>query len=230
MKYILMLMVYHFYFYRKGIRGLRGLSYYMNETGSVFVLEQGEKGDQGIKGDKGEVGIKGDIGPIGPRGFNGTKGDLGPKGEVGPQGPPGDLGPKGEQGQAGIKGDKGEKGDRGRRGDPGGVGQPGDNQVGEVMAIHSQSTTIPQCPREFVTLWSGYSLLYVEGNGRSLGQDLGRSSSCLERFTTLPYMFCSLNQRCDIATRYGVSYWLSASLAPSFVPISGSNISPYIGR
>ena len=38
---------------------------------------------------------------------------------------------------------------------------------------HSQMTSPPECPIGTVKMWEGYSLLYVMGNGRSSGQDLG---------------------------------------------------------
>jgi hypothetical protein len=40
---------------------------------------------------------------------------------------------------------------------------------------HSQTTVVPQCPQGSAKLWDGYSLVHVIGNGRSHGQDLGKS-------------------------------------------------------
>jgi len=44
---------------------------------------------------------------------------------------------------------------------------------GFTITRHSQSTQVPSCPDGMQQLWSGYSLLYVQGNGRAAGQDLG---------------------------------------------------------
>ncbi|EDO34169.1 predicted protein, partial [Nematostella vectensis] len=51
---------------------------------------------------------------------------------------------------------------------------------GPVMAVHSQSTTLPTCPGGWSSLWSGYSFLMHTGAGGSgTGQSLGSSGSCL---------------------------------------------------
>ena len=43
-------------------------------------------------------------------------------------------------------------------------------------------------------MWEGYSLLHILGNGHSQGQDLGLPGSCLKKFSTMPYLFCNLNE------------------------------------
>ena len=43
-------------------------------------------------------------------------------------------------------------------------------------------------------MWEGYSLLHILGNGHSQGQDLGLPGSCLRKFSTMPYLFCNLNE------------------------------------
>ena len=40
---------------------------------------------------------------------------------------------------------------------------------------------------------------------------LGSAGSCLQRFSTMPFMFCNLNNRCTVASRSDYSYWLSTT-------------------
>lgn len=42
-----------------------------------------------------------------------------------------------------------------------------------LLYRHSQSTQTPICPDGTEKLWDGYSLLFVMGNERAHGQDLG---------------------------------------------------------
>lgn len=118
---------------------------------------------------------------------------------------------------------------------------------GFAYARHSQTTEVPDCPPGSSLLWSGYSLLYVQGNGRASGQDLGlfvmkmpetvvsilgQPGSCLARFSPMPFMFCNLNNVCHVASRNDYSYWLStnAEMTAMMNPVQGSAIRPYISR
>lgn len=96
--------------------------------------------------------------------------------------------------------------------------------------IHSQSTSIPQCPLNLTRLWTGYSLLYVQGHDTSHGQDLGESGSCMRRFTTMPYLFCNINQQCYYASRNDYSYWLTTDIQIPMMPISAPAVEPFISR
>lgn len=44
---------------------------------------------------------------------------------------------------------------------------------GFLVTRHSQAVDIPLCPYGTRLIYDGYSLLYVQGNERSHGQDLG---------------------------------------------------------
>lgn len=64
---------------------------------------------------------------------------------------------------------------------PGDKGEPGlscsaaaDYSTGILLVKHSQSTEIPRCESGHVQLWTGYSLLYIEGNEKAHHQDLGK--------------------------------------------------------
>ena len=47
---------------------------------------------------------------------------------------------------------------------------------------HSQTTRIPECPEGTNRMWTGYSLLFTQGNGYTHGQDLGRKSVAISKF------------------------------------------------
>ena len=79
-------------------------------------------------------------------------------------------------------------------------------------------------------MWEGYSLLYVQGNERAHGQDLGSPGSCLQRFSTMPFLFCNINNVCNVASRNDYSYWLSTTEPIPMMPVSEDQVRPYIGR
>ncbi len=70
---------------------------------------------------------------------------------------------------------RGYPGPPGPSGFPGGIGPPGPASMdhGFLVTRHSQNVDIPQCPEGTTLIYDGYSLLYVQGNERSHGQDLG---------------------------------------------------------
>ena len=65
-------------------------------------------------------------------------------------------------------------------GDPGFPGGTAAVSPGFLLVIHSQSVTIPKCPHDMREMWTGYSLLYLEGQEKARAQDLGMYS--LERW------------------------------------------------
>jgi collagen type IV alpha len=79
-------------------------------------------------------------------------------------------------------------------------------------------------------MWDGYSLLYLEGNEKAHSQDLGWPGSCLQRFNTMPFVFCDFNDVCNYASRNDKSYWLSTTAPIPMMPIAGQEITPYISR
>ena len=61
-----------------------------------------------------------------------------------------------------------------------------------MLVVHSQTTSIPNCPAGASKLWDGYSLLYLEGNEKAHSQDLGKNTqiynshnSCSKRILSL---------------------------------------------
>uniref|UniRef100_A0A8B9NWE7 Collagen IV NC1 domain-containing protein n=2 Tax=Apteryx TaxID=8821 RepID=A0A8B9NWE7_APTOW len=102
--------------------------------------------------------------------------------------------------------------------------------VGYTLVKHSQSDQIPPCPLGMNKLWDGYSLLYVEGQEKSHNQDLGFAGSCLPRFSTMPFIYCNINEVCYYASRNDKSYWLSTTAPIPMMPVASVQISQYISR
>ncbi|XP_037088453.1 collagen alpha-2(IV) chain-like, partial [Pollicipes pollicipes] len=187
-------------------------------------------------GPDGFPGLAGRPGEPGLPGLDGLPGGLGEPGLPGLRGPPG-----WRPGPPGPTGDPGGRGPPGPYGPPGGRGPPGDDAPqtgppppsrGFFFTRHSQSTYVPQCPPGTSQLWQGYSLLHVTGNAKAHGADLGTPGSCLLKFTTMPYVFCSGNEKCEYAQRNDYSYWLNTPepMPVMMTPITGVNIQRYISR
>ena len=60
----------------------------------------------------------------------------------------------------------------------------------------------------------------------------GEAGSCLPRFSTMPFMFCNINNVCNVASRSDYSYWLSTPepMTAMMQPLAGGQIRPYISR
>ena len=139
----------------------------------------------------------------------------------------------GEPGLDGLEGTMGPPGDAGLQGPAGSVGlpgPPGEADFGFYVVRHSQTTNLPECPLDTLSLWEGYSLLYVQGNERAHGQDLGQPGSCLQKFSTMPFLFCNLDENCNLASRNDYSFWLSSPEPIPMMPVSEKDIRPFIGR
>ena len=59
---------------------------------------------------------------------------------------------------------------------------------------------------------------------------LGWAGSCLQRFNTMPFLFCDINNVCNYASRNDKSYWLSTSAAVPMMPVAEMEIIPFISR
>ena len=73
-------------------------------------------------------------------------------------------------GLPGVPGEKGKDGQDGQDGLPGVSGFCN----GYFVTRHSQTNYVPECPEGLQKMWDGYSLLFVQGNERAHGQDLGK--------------------------------------------------------
>uniref|UniRef100_A0ACB8FAR1 Uncharacterized protein n=1 Tax=Sphaerodactylus townsendi TaxID=933632 RepID=A0ACB8FAR1_9SAUR len=188
-------------------------------------------------GPPGVLGQRGAPGSLGVPGPPGCPGPQGRKGEEGLLGQPGESGLPGQPGTTGTQGDKGEKGYPGLQGPPGQTGMPGPPGTetraaasGFLLVLHSQSDQEPLCPEGMPKLWTGYSLLYLEGQEKAHNQDLGLAGSCLPVFSTMPFAYCNIDQVCYYASRNDKSYWLSSAAPLPMMPISDEEIQPYISR
>ena len=102
---------------------------------------------------------------------------------------------------AGMKGMMGVDGAKGRQGN-----------MFDVVTVHSQTEEVPSCPPDSSLLWSGYSLVFTDGNGYGHGQDLGKPGSCARRFNPLPFLMCQGRGEhglCSYSFRNEYTYWLS---------------------
>ncbi|EDL22060.1 procollagen, type IV, alpha 2, isoform CRA_b, partial [Mus musculus] len=164
-------------------------------------------------------------------GFPGLTGLQGPQGEPGRIGIPGDKGDFGWPGVPGLPGFPGIRGISGLHGLPGLPGMPGRSvSIGYLLVKHSQTDQEPMCPVGMNKLWSGYSLLYFEGQEKAHNQDLGLAGSCLARFSTMPFLYCNPGDVCYYASRNDKSYWLSTTAPLPMMPVAEEEIKPYISR
>ncbi|CAL8348455.1 unnamed protein product [Arctogadus glacialis] len=220
-----------------GLLGVPGPTGKPGPKGKDFFQEvlliPGDKGLPGYHGYEGQVGSQGVAGRQGPAG---SPGPGGPSGGDGPAGLPGVPGPKGDSGPLGSQGIQGDEGLMGAKGLPGTPGPPGPFIRGEpdsfLFTRHSQQQSVPLCPAGSRLLFSGYSLLFINGNNRAHGQDLGTLGSCLPRFTTMPFLFCNIDSTCRYASRNDYSYWLSTdqSMPSDMAMISGDLLEKYVSR
>uniref|UniRef100_A0A8B9Q1T0 Collagen IV NC1 domain-containing protein n=1 Tax=Apteryx owenii TaxID=8824 RepID=A0A8B9Q1T0_APTOW len=225
--------------------GLKGLSGDKGETGYPGLQgipgvtgPPGISGMDGFPGEKGYPGLQGQPGIPSPPGSKGESGQAGVSGQIGPKGIRGDPGPAGRLGISGYPGPKGKGGEGwssggqpGRPGSPGLPGMPGRSvSIGYLLVKHSQSEQEPMCPIGMNKLWSGYSLLYFEGQEKAHNQDLGLAGSCLARFSTMPFLYCNPGDICYYANRNDKSYWLSTTAPLPMMPVAEEEIKPYISR
>ena len=89
---------------------------------------------------------------------------------------------------------------------------------------------VPSCPTGMSKIWDGYSLLYVQGNGRAQGQDLGQPGSCMRKFSTMPFLFCNIRNECVVSSRNDYSFWLSTVKPVPMMPVEGETVRDYISR
>lgn len=218
-----------------GIDALDGLPGEKGEHGETFNIEfesiKGDSGDPGIPGYRGDKGEPGQQGISGVIGIRGVRGERGFQGLIGYEGLPGLQGLIGMQGPRGIPGIGGYPGVKGSKGEAAPRAPPAKSR-GFVFTVHSQSVQVPECPRNSAKMWDGYSLAGTIGGSRVVGQDLGLAGSCMRKFTTMPFMFCELNNVCNYAQNNDDSLWLSTDepMNSMMTPIWEKDIIKYISR
>lgn len=113
-----------------------------------------------------------------------------------------------------------------------GVGSAGASGGNVLMAIHSQTTTIPACPSGFDTLWTGYSYGGMTGDAGYHGgiSDLSGIGSCMKAFRPMMTTECGSTSSCDFFTGQDYTIWLS-SIDTDVAPQSGiANTIAWISR
>lgn len=58
----------------------------------------------------------------------------------------------------------------------------------------------------------------------------GFAGSCLPRFSTMPFIYCNINEVCYYASRNDKSYWLSTTAPIPMMPVDSGQIPQYISR
>jgi integrin beta 8 len=78
-----------------------------------------------------------------------------------------------------------------------------------VLAVHSQSMDIPDCPRGWEEMWTGFSyVMLTTDNTGGFGQDLLSPGSCLKEFRPMPIIECQGHGRCNFYDTL-TSFWLT---------------------
>uniref|UniRef100_A0A1I8A8U3 Collagen IV NC1 domain-containing protein n=1 Tax=Steinernema glaseri TaxID=37863 RepID=A0A1I8A8U3_9BILA len=77
-----------------------------------------------------------------------------------------------------------------------------------VLAVHSQDTAVPECPRGWHPVYPGYSFMMATAAGaEGTGQNLQSPGSCLEQFISVPVFECHGRGTCNhYNTNHG--FWL----------------------
>jgi collagen type IV alpha len=81
--------------------------------------------------------------------------------------------------------------------------------IGNVITIHSQNQSLPDCPYGWLEMWKGYSFVMNRAEGaEGSGQDLLSPGSCMEEFMPVPYIECKAAGHCN---KYAtlLSFWLT---------------------
>ncbi|XP_066922339.1 collagen alpha-2(IV) chain-like [Clytia hemisphaerica] len=78
------------------------------------------------------------------------------------------------------------------------------------IAVHSQDTIEPVCPKGYDSVWDGYSFLMVAGAGKTgAGQPLSSTGSCLEKFRPQPFLECQGSRGTCAFFSDKFSFWLT---------------------
>merc|ERR1712123_163876 len=79
----------------------------------------------------------------------------------------------------------------------------------KVLALHSQTMNIPDCPENWVRMWDGYSfVMHTDAGAEGAGQSLSSPGSCLKDFRSRPFIECHGHGRCNYHTT-AYSYWMA---------------------
>lgn len=63
-----------------------------------------------------------------------------------------------------------------------------------------------------------------------INYETGYAGSCVRKFSTMPFLFCDVNNVCHYASRNDRSYWLSTNSPIPMMPVEETAIEEYISR
>lgn len=99
-----------------------------------------------------------------------------------------------------------------------------------MIAVHSQSVAIPECPLGQQKLWEGFSLLAINSNGQSAQVRLGKPESCMTHFQLGLSTSCSISGTCAESQRNDRSYWLVSNNSLGVEPLLEADMAEMVSR
>lgn len=75
-----------------------------------------------------------------------------------------------------------------------------------------------------------FSCIFISGLQLPLCFLPGLAGSCLPRFSTIPFLYCTSTELCYYASRNDKSYWLSTTAPIPMMPVANEQITQYISR
>jgi collagen type IV alpha len=79
-----------------------------------------------------------------------------------------------------------------------------------VIAVHSQSVQVPDCPPGWDGLWIGFSfVMHTSAGSQGGGQSLASPGSCLEDFRATPFIECNGGKGTCFFYTTKLSFWLA---------------------
>lgn len=81
--------------------------------------------------------------------------------------------------------------------------------ITQVIAVHSQTKNIPECPPKWDSVWVGWSFfMNTDAGAEGSGQPLNSPGSCLQEFRANPFIECQGHGQCNYYTT-AFSFWLA---------------------
>lgn len=94
--------------------------------------------------------------------------------------------------------------------------------------------TLKETRRLTIKIWVLQVKLIIFQNCRNIRLKIKSfdfsTGSCIKRFSTMPFLFCDINDVCNYASRNDKSYWLSTNGALPMMPVSEDAIRTHISR
>ena len=108
---------------------------------------------------------------------------------------------------------------------------PGDDLNVCLPTGWARSVRVPTPPpHPTPLLCSCHPFTMTPGDDLNICLPTGWAGSCLPRFSTMPFLFCNMNNVCNYASRNDKSYWLSTNAPIPMMPVGERDLVPYISR